>query len=87
MMRTETRRDMTESSQGSNRSSRWWLRQDSHSVMIEASAERIYALVADLPRMGEWSPECRSVDGSTVRPDPPRGPGSSATTKAALSAS
>jgi uncharacterized membrane protein len=62
MMRTETRRDMTESSQGSNRSSRWWLRQDSQSVMIEASAERIYALVADLPRMGEWSPECRSVE-------------------------
>ncbi len=36
--------------------------------MIEAPAERIYALVADLPRMGEWSPECRQVewlDGST----------------------
>lgn len=62
MMRTETRRDMTESSQGSNRSSRWWLRQDSWSVMIEAPAERIYALVADLPRMGEWSPECRRVE-------------------------
>jgi uncharacterized membrane protein len=49
-------------------SSRWWLRQDSHSVVIEAPAERIYALVSDLPRMGEWSPECRRVewlDGSS----------------------
>jgi hypothetical protein len=52
----------------SNRSSRWWLRQDSHSVVIDAPAERIYQLVADLPRMGDWSPECRQVewlDGST----------------------
>ncbi len=49
-------------------SSRWWLRQDSQSVVIEAPPERIYALVADLPRMGEWSPECRRVEwleGST----------------------
>ena len=46
----------------STRSSRWWLRQDARSVMIEAPAERIYALVADLPRMGEWSPECRQVE-------------------------
>ncbi len=49
-------------------SSRWWLRQDSQSVVIEAPPERIYALVADLPRMGEWSPECRQVewlDGSS----------------------
>ncbi len=61
-MRTESGRDMTESSQSSNRSSRWWLRQDSQSIMIEAPAERIYALVADLPRMGEWSPECRRVE-------------------------
>ncbi len=51
-----------------NGSSRWWLRHDSQSVVIEAPAERIYQLVADLPRMGEWSPECRQVewlDGST----------------------
>ena len=52
-------RDMTGDS---TRSSRWWLRQDSRSVVIEAPAERIYALVADLPRMGEWSPECRQVE-------------------------
>jgi uncharacterized membrane protein len=51
-----------------NPSSRWWLRQDSQSVVIDAPAELIYQLVADLPRMGDWSPECRKVewlDGST----------------------
>jgi uncharacterized membrane protein len=52
----------TEMTKDSNRSSRWWLRQDSQSVVIEAPAERIYSLVADLPRMGEWSPECRQVE-------------------------
>ena len=52
-------KDMTGNS---TRSSRWWLRQDSRSVVIEAPAQRIYALVADLPRMGEWSPECRQVE-------------------------
>ncbi len=49
-------------------SSRWWLRQDSQTVVIEAPPDRIYALVSDLPRMGEWSPECRRVEwleGST----------------------
>jgi len=59
--------DMTENP-SANRSSRWWLRQDSQSVVIEAPARRIYELVADLPRMGDWSPECRQVewlDGST----------------------
>jgi uncharacterized membrane protein len=63
----ETTQDMTENP-SSNRSSRWWLRQDSHSVVMEAPAERIYELVADLPRMADWSPECRQVewlDGST----------------------
>jgi len=59
----ETIEAMTE-----NRSSRWWLRQDSHSVVIAAPAVAIYELVADLPRMGNWSPECQQVewlDGST----------------------
>jgi uncharacterized membrane protein len=62
-----TAQAMTENS-SANRSSRWWLRHDSRSVVIEAPAERVYALVADLPRMGDWSPECRVVewlDGST----------------------
>src|SRR3984957_16354291 len=66
MTAQQTAHDPTETT--TNRSSRWWLRQDSHSVVIEAPAERIYELVADLPRMGDWSPECRQVewlDGST----------------------
>lgn len=41
---------------------RWWLTEDSRDVTIEATPERIYALVADLPRMGEWSPECQRVE-------------------------
>jgi Polyketide cyclase / dehydrase and lipid transport len=46
----------------SNRSTRWWLRQDSCSTVIDAPAERLYAMVADMPRMGEWSPETRQVE-------------------------
>jgi hypothetical protein len=41
---------------------RWWLTQDSEFVLIDAPAEPIYDLVADMPRMGEWSPECQRVD-------------------------
>jgi len=41
---------------------RWWLTHDSESVLIDASADRLYDLVADMPRMGEWSPECQRVD-------------------------
>jgi uncharacterized membrane protein len=41
---------------------RWWLTADSESVVVDAPAERIYDLVADIPRMGEWSPECQRVD-------------------------
>lgn len=51
-----------------NRSTRWWLRQDACSVVIDAPAERLYSMVADMPRMGEWSPECQQVEwleGST----------------------
>ena len=47
---------------------RWFLRQDSECVVIDAAAEAIYDLVADMPRMGEWSPECARVewtDGAT----------------------
>ena len=67
MIGTETVRDMGEQT-SSKRSTRWWLRQDECSVVIQASAEHIYALLADLPRMGDLSPECRRVewvDGST----------------------
>ena len=49
-------------------STRWWLTQDSAETIIDAPPERIYTLVADMPRMGEWSPECQNVewvDGAT----------------------
>jgi uncharacterized protein YndB with AHSA1/START domain len=58
---------MTENAD-SKGSTRWWLRQDCCSVVIESPAERLYGMVADMPRMGEWSPECQQVewvDGST----------------------
>jgi uncharacterized protein YndB with AHSA1/START domain len=41
---------------------RFWLTTDEASTVIDAPAERIYDLVADLPRMGEWSPECTAVE-------------------------
>ena len=31
------------------------------STQVAAPVEAVYDLVADLPRMGEWSPECTSV--------------------------
>jgi uncharacterized protein YndB with AHSA1/START domain len=46
----------------SSRSTRWWLRQDSCALVIEAPAERLYGMVADMPRMGEWSPECQRLE-------------------------
>lgn len=47
---------------------RWWLTRDSCEIVIDTTPEHIYDLVAELPRMGEWSPECQSVewvDGTT----------------------
>ena len=47
---------------------RWWLTQDSDVIVIDTTPEHIYDLVAELPRMGEWSPECQRVewvDGTT----------------------
>jgi hypothetical protein len=41
---------------------RWWLTQDSHQMVIHAAPERLYDLIADMPRMGEWSPECNRVE-------------------------
>jgi hypothetical protein len=41
---------------------RWWLTTDSQEVVVAAAPDRIYALVSDLPRMGEWSPECGAVE-------------------------
>jgi Polyketide cyclase / dehydrase and lipid transport len=31
-------------------------------IVINADPERIYDLISDLPRMGEWSPECERVE-------------------------
>jgi uncharacterized protein YndB with AHSA1/START domain len=31
------------------------------SITIDAPPEQLFALVSDLPRMGEWSPECTRV--------------------------
>jgi len=44
------------------KSSRWWLTEDSAETIVDAAPERLYDLVADLPRMGEWSPECQRVE-------------------------
>lgn len=41
---------------------RWWLTRDSEQLAIHATAKLIYDLVADLPRMGQWSPECERVE-------------------------
>jgi uncharacterized protein YndB with AHSA1/START domain len=51
-------------------STRWWLTQDSTETIIDAPPERIYALVADMPRMGEWSPECQRVEWLDGSADP-----------------
>jgi len=47
---------------------RWWLTQDSEQIVINATPDRLYQMIADLPHMGEWSPECQAVewvDGAT----------------------
>lgn len=41
---------------------RFWLTHDSVSLEIDADADALYAMVADLPRIGEWSPECERVE-------------------------
>lgn len=40
---------------------RWWLTTDSVQLDIDADADALYAMVSDLPRIGEWSPECETV--------------------------
>lgn len=44
------------------RNQRWWLTTDSVHLDIEADAEVLYGMVSDLPRIGEWSPECEGVE-------------------------
>jgi hypothetical protein len=49
---------------------RWWLTTDQVSLDIDADADALYAMVSDLPRIGEWSPECERVEweGDVVTP-------------------
>lgn len=46
---------------------------DEASVVVPASPARVWELLADLPRMGEWSPECTGCTWDD--PDAPFGPG------------
>ena len=49
-------------------SNRWYLRHDSESVIVDAPADVVYDFVADMTRMGDWSPETAKVEwleGST----------------------
>ncbi len=41
---------------------RFWLTEDSVSLDIEADATTLYTMISDLPRIGEWSPECELVE-------------------------
>jgi hypothetical protein len=56
------RTDQQETATTTRRSTRWWLRTDSAEIVIAAPAEHVYALISDMPRMGEWSPECAKVE-------------------------
>ncbi len=49
---------------------RLWLTTDSVSLEIEADAHKLYEMVSDLPRIGEWSPECVTVvwEGDVTEP-------------------
>ena len=46
-------------------------RDDSVSIDIQAPPDQVYELVADIRRMGEWSPECRHCawTGGATGPD------------------
>ncbi|WP_405057301.1 SRPBCC family protein [Kribbella sp. NBC_01505] len=39
-------------------------------ITVSAPAAALYALVSDLPRMGEWSPECTGVTWNSGTPGP-----------------
>src|SRR4051794_39160971 len=40
----------------------WWLTEDQVELDIAADAALLYEMVSDLPRIGEWSPECERVE-------------------------
>jgi len=44
------------------RSQRWHLTTDKCQIDVDAPAETVYDLVSDMPRMGEWSTECETVE-------------------------
>ena len=48
--------------------------------MIDTTPERVYDLVSDMPRMGEWSPECQRVEWADGATDPRKARRSSGTT-------
>ena len=50
---------------------------------IAAPAERVYDLVADLPGMGRWSPECERVEWTGGHTGPAAGATFTATTATA----
>jgi Polyketide cyclase / dehydrase and lipid transport len=52
---------------------RWWLTQDSEQLVVNATPECVYDLVADLARMGEWSPECQHVEWEDGATEPAEG--------------
>ena len=41
---------------------RWWLTQGGEQTVINATPDHVYDMVANLERMGEWSPECQRVE-------------------------
>jgi hypothetical protein len=41
---------------------RWWLTTDQVGLDIDADADALYGMVSNLPRIGEWSPECEAVE-------------------------
>ena len=40
----------------------WWLTEDHVDIFIDADADLLYEMISDLPRIGEWSPECEAVE-------------------------
>ena len=44
------------------KSQRWWLTTDQVDLDLDADATVLYDMVSNLPRIGEWSPECESVE-------------------------
>ena len=58
-------------------------RSDSATVEIDAPPDRVYALISDITRMGEWSPECRHCEWTGGATEPVVGARFKARNKAA----